>query len=413
MNQDNNQKLTRTCPKCGMTLGEHSKQVCIHCGYSINIEETSSIQPQQNIPVSQNITQQVSTTHPVQKEVNVKLEEDKKDPSTFLILSSINLFLVMPFLTILILVISIFGALADAAFFSMVISCISYSYTITSVVAFIMSIVNVIKKGTFLKQSMKVMKWSFAIILILTLGNFLFSESLTSTSISDGLLEKDAIIFQNDRITIKQKGLKTSTLHVKYILEVESTDGDNYPHVDHIRINHCIVDGNIDYGENDNEYILKISKYTMEEYGINYIYSLDFELDEGTETYVVSAILKENTPSTSPLKKDFNPSKYQIVHENEYVTVYVPERDRNGVATAVILASKIEDDYNISYLFKHPTGGDYSDENLSGSFSMRDHTVKRIMINPIDNINPVINIHIRGDDRKIILEENVDLSSNK
>ena len=292
MNQDNNQKLTRTCPKCGMTLGEHSKQVCIHCGYSINIEETSSIQPQQNIPVSQNITQQVSTTHPVQKEVNVKLEEDKKDPSTFLILSSINLFLVMPFLTILILVISIFGALADAAFFSMVISCISYSYTITSVVAFIMSIVNVIKKGTFLKQSMKVMKWSFAIILIITLGNFLFSESLTSTSISDGLLEKDAIIFQNDRITIKQKGLKTSTLHVKYILEVESTDGDNYPHVDHIRINHCIVDGNIDYGENDNEYILKISKYTMEEYGINYIYSLDFELDEGTETYVVSAILK-------------------------------------------------------------------------------------------------------------------------
>ena len=160
MNQDNNQKLTRTCPKCGMTLGEHSKQVCIHCGYSINIEETSSIQPQQNIPVSQNITQQVSTTHHVQKEVNVKLEEDKKDPSTFLILSSINLFLVMPFLTILILVISIFGALADAAFFSMVISCISYSYTITSVVAFIMSIVNVIKKGTFLKQSMKVMKWS-------------------------------------------------------------------------------------------------------------------------------------------------------------------------------------------------------------------------------------------------------------
>ena len=155
MNQENpEEKVVRKCKNCGMSIGEHSKEVCIHCGY-INDDDggsksISQINIQPGVPIVQ------------QQKKNLFLDEPpKKSPMPFLVISTVNLFLLMPGVLTIVVFFSLMGALADAAMFSMIITYLSYAYAITSVVAFIMAIINTIKKGAYLKQSKDMMSWAF------------------------------------------------------------------------------------------------------------------------------------------------------------------------------------------------------------------------------------------------------------
>jgi len=344
----NNNDPNIFCPRCGNKLLSYKN--CSNCGYILEISNSSQ----------------------VVNGIYNKRRGTLKKSTTFVIISVVNIFILIP-IVVLVFVMSVFyGALTNNVDLYPIISPIIFGYLFASVVSLISSIINVFKKGKILKKCLSTIVISFFIGCLMPLIIDNLNISFKSLDMNKSQIEEKEI-FSDTYFKVKQKSLDYDKDYVKLKFKVNELSNYNFQcnSISKVRINKYYFHKlSLDTDQNTGDCILYMDYSYLNRYNIKDIYLIDLWLPSPSDNIVSFKTDSKKHDNGNDIA--FKSLDANILYENQYFKVFINPDYKYNIELYV--ESKIKDDYELEFTNEDiDTYGYQNVDNLSTT--LYDYTI--------------------------------------
>lgn len=395
------QKPEFHCPNCGVKLGEHSRQVCIHCGYifatgttQMNVAyPTTQPQfiPQQAIPqqaIPQGVQPAVApgvqpvAQQPVSQNTTPQPAKPKGKFVLFLVLSLLNAFTGIPVVFMFGVLWLVFGAFSGDAvlYYSLLAGC--GIYIVVSGVTCLISIINAFMQGRMQHRFRKVLVTSVIICAIIPFAFNMWANNYSRGNIVETKVPENAVLYQDDAISVTQKKLDYKGRGVDYIFTIQGATLETPYITNKVRINRCFLNAATikASAEDANTYILSINYSDLKSIYVNTIESLDMDLSlTDASGNRIKKTIKADIPEDETVTPNY-PGE-NLLYQNEFFSLYYKPIESVSYFDLFIV-SNTEYPYTVS--FDHTdfdTPANINSINNEQELALRDYSIHHTQIN--------------------------------